>query len=434
MSHSLKVVVIGAGYVGLVTAAMLVEIGHLVTVLDTAPKPITMLRQGQTPIAEPEFHTILNAAREASTLEFTTDVATAYEDAEVAYVCVGTPPASNGEADLSHLHDSIESIAEHAPDVVVVVKSTVPPGTQRALRGRFPGLKLVSNPEFLQQGSAVAAALHPDRIVFSTEDSDARATMHTLFAPFKANGVPVVDTNPDSAELIKYASNSFLAMKIAFINEIADLCEAIGADIDDVAYGVGLDPRIGDQFLNAGPGFGGSCFPKDTEALVASARSFGVDLSIVDAVTRSNRQRRASLTERVLSSVDHTVKRPHFGVLGLTFKAGTDDLRESPALDVVAGLLRAGATVTVFDPLGDASTVAAISAATVASEAIDVADGADAVVVATEWPEFIDMDFDRMARRMRGSLIVDLRNILDPVTVSNAGLTLRQIGKTSESG
>jgi UDPglucose 6-dehydrogenase len=322
----------------------------------------------------------------------------------------------------------------HAPLAVVVVKSTVPPGTQIALRSVHPGLRLVSNPEFLQQGSAVKVALNPDRIVIGTNDPAARSTMHDLYATLESSGTLIIDASPESAELIKYASNSFLAMKIAFINEIADLCEATGANIDAVAFGVGLDPRIGDQFLCTGPGYGGSCLPKDTEALVASARAFGVELSIIDAVSKSNGRRRSSLAARVLSAVGPDVNHPHVGVLGLTFKAGTDDLRESPAVDLVAGLIGSGAAVTVFDPLGDASTAPAISAAAIAAEAIGVADGADVVVVATEWPEFIDMDFGQMAQRMRGSLIVDLSNILDPRTVADAGMTLRQIGKPSETG
>jgi UDPglucose 6-dehydrogenase len=431
MSDSLQITVVGAGYVGLATTAMLVEIGHRVTVLDTAPDRIALLLSGRTPITEPGLDDILTRALAEERLAFTTDPDEAYPGAAVAYVCVSTPAAPNGEADLTNLYESIDVIARTAPDTVVVVKSTVPPGTQRALRSRLPGLKFVSSPEFLQQGSAVAAALNPDRIVVGTDDLDARATMHTLFAPFEAQGVPIVDTDPESAELIKYASNSFLAMKIAFINEIADLCEATGADIDDVAYGTGLDPRIGDRFFNAGPGYGGSCFPKDTVALVESAKDLGVDLSIVDAAAKSNRRRRTSLSDRVLRLSDKPSANLRIGVLGATFKAGTDDLRESPAVDVILGLARSGADVVVFDPLGDVTAAPEIHGIEVAESAREASTGADILVVATEWPEFTELDFSDIAAQMRGTQVIDLRNILDPEAVSAAGLTLHQIGKAS---
>jgi len=319
------------------------------------------------------------------------------------------------------------------PEALVVVKSTVPPGSNADLSSHYPGLSIVSNPEFLRQGSAVADTMQPDRIVVGTNTEEDLARMTALYEPLIFSGVPIIATNPQSSEMIKYAANSLLGIKVAFINEVADLCEQVGADVEDVARGVGLDPRIGPAFLKAGPGFGGSCFPKDTAAFVQVAERMGSPATIVEAAAHANRRRRASLGRRVVEIAGRSPDRLRIAVLGLTFKAGTDDVRESPALDLVAELAGHGAKVSVFDPQASPDAVGDMNGVLVASSAPDAAAGADILVIATEWPEFSDIDFETVSEAMRGTDIVDLRNILDPEPVTAAGLSLHRVGRPSVS-
>ncbi len=430
MTDQRSLAVVGAGYVGLATAATFLELGHQVVLLDVDELRILGLRDGVTPIDEPGLDAALARARDRGTVVFTTEPKEALSAADVVFVCVGTPRSESGEADLSYLEAALATAGRFGSQAPIVIKSTVPPGTSSRLQKQFPELTLVSNPEFLRQGSAVADALQPDRIVIGANSVVEGNLVRSLYAPMERLGVEVVATDTESAELIKYAANTMLAIRVAFINEIADVCEASGADIDDVARGVGLDPRIGSSFLQAGPGFGGSCFPKDTRALVEASRQLGAPVTVVEAAETSNRRRRASLASRVAALLGPSDSQK-VGVLGLSFKSGTDDLRESPAVDLVRGLLELGVEVTAFDPLLPAQLGSLAPAAVLAVSALEASRGADALVVVTEWPEFSQLDFGDVADAMRGTTVVDLRNILDPEKVSEAGLSLFQVGKSN---
>jgi UDPglucose 6-dehydrogenase len=351
------------------------------------------------------------------------------KETDIMFVCVGTPMWHTGDANLSQIESAVEMIAEHNPNAIAVIKSTVPPGTNAKLRQRFPEIRFISNPEFLRQGTAVADTLNPDRVVIGGHDPEAVAAITKLYEPLTKRGIPLVQTMPASAELIKYAANSLLGIKVAFINEIADLAETVGADVDEISHAIGLDPRIGDRFLKAGPGFGGSCFPKDTAALVATAERLGSPVTIVDAASRANRRRRESLAHRVVSVVGGRYQDARIGVLGLTFKAGTDDVRESPAVDLVNELVDNGVTVVAYDPAAAHDGSQIDGRVHIVDDPYEVARGADAVVVATEWPEFATLDLAKLAELMRGSDVVDLRNILDPEVVSAANLTIHPVGK-----
>ncbi len=431
MTDQRSLAVVGAGYVGLATAATFLELGHHVALLDVDQPRISGLRDGVSPIDEPGLDAALARARERDTVLFTTDPNEALSSADVVFVCVGTPRSESGEADLSYLEAALTTASEAGSGAPIVVKSTVPPGTSSRLQKQFPELRLVSNPEFLRQGSALADALAPDRIVIGAANAVEGNLVRSLYAPMEELGVEIVATDTESAELIKYAANTMLAIRVAFINEIADVCEASGADIDDVARGVGLDPRIGSAFLQAGPGFGGSCFPKDTRALVEASRQLGAPVTVVEAAETSNRRRRASLATRVVSLLDPSESPRKVGVLGLSFKSGTDDLRESPAVDLVRGLLELGVEVTAFDPLLPAQLESLAPEAMLAATALEASRGVDALVVVTEWPEFSQLDFGDIAETMRGTTIVDLRNVLDSDAVSAAGLSLFQVGKSN---
>jgi UDPglucose 6-dehydrogenase len=430
MTDQRSLAVVGAGYVGLATAATFLELGHQVALLDVDEPRILGLRDGVSPIDEPGLDAALARARERGTVVFTTEPKEALSTADVVFVCVGTPRLDSGEADLSYLEAALATAGKFGSRAPIVIKSTVPPGTSSRLHKQFPELTLVSNPEFLRQGSAVADALQPDRIVIGATSAVEGNLVRSLYAPMERLGVEVVATDTESAELIKYAANTMLAIRIAFINEVADVCEASGADIDDVARGVGLDPRIGNSFLQAGPGFGGSCFPKDTRALVEASRQLGAPVTVVEAAETSNRRRRASLAGRVAALLGASESQK-VGVLGLSFKSGTDDLRESPAVDLVRGLLELGVEVAAFDPLLPAQLGPLAPEAVLAASALEAIRGADALVVVTEWPEFSRLDFGDVADAMRGTTVVDLRNILDPEKVSAAGLSLFQVGKSN---
>jgi UDPglucose 6-dehydrogenase len=430
MTHK-TIAIMGAGYVGLATAATFLSFGHSVRVLDISHSRIDTLNNGQSPIYEPGLDEILDEARSAGRVSFTTDLGMGLPGVDVVFVCVGTPRSESGEADLSFLRSALATVSRLVPAAPVVIKSTVPPGSYSALSAEFPELVLVSNPEFLQQGSAVADALEPNRVVIGSNNAQAVALMKDLYAPIEAKGVQVIVTDTTSAELIKYGANTMLAIRVAFINEIADVCEATGADIDAVARGIGLDPRIGPAFLKAGPGFGGSCFPKDTQALVEASRQLDTPVTVVEAAETSNRLRRASLAKRVVRLVEKENGPVRVGVLGLTFKAGTDDLRESPAIDLIKGLRALGAAVRAFDPMQPESLDGYTSDVALVATAADVGGDADVVVIATEWPEFRVLDFEGLAKTMAGNTVVDLRNLLDPASVGAAGLTLHQVGKSN---
>jgi UDPglucose 6-dehydrogenase len=434
----LNIAVIGTGYVGLTAAAAFAHLGHAVTGVDIDEERIAGLNGGIVPIFEPGLAELIDEGTAAGRLAFTTDHAAAVADADAVFVTVGSPTTPSGKADLSFVDAALEQIAPSLLEgTTVVIKSTVPVGTTERTRQILDELRpdldldVAANPEFLRQGRAVHDFLHPDRLVVGADGERAQATMRRLYDPL-LEGEAAVDalfTDTATAELIKYGSNAFLAVKLSFINEMADLAEETGADIDDVARGIGLDPRIGPAFLQAGPGFGGSCLPKDTEALLFTGRSHGVSSRVVAAAIDVNEERKGQMISRIADAVGRPLADATIGVLGITFKAGTDDLRESPAVDIVRGLIGHGATVRVTDPEGMDAARAVLPTASYFDDPYGAIEGADAVVIATEWPEFAKLDLGRIADLAAQPVVVDLRNLLDPAEAAAAGLRYSSIGR-----
>ena len=430
-----KVAIIGTGYVGLTTAACLAHLGARVVACDVDAAKVDALRAGRIPIVERDLDTIVHDAVAAGNLTFALGSDPAVRDADVVFLCVPTPQDEDGSADLSYVKQAAGEIGPLLPSGAVVVnKSTVPVGAFHlvgAALGR-DDVAVVSNPEFLREGTAVDDFLHPDRVVIGADDDGAAERVASLY---RALDTEIVFTDPTSAELIKYAANGFLAMKISFINSVAALCEAVGADIASVAHGIGSDARIGGAFLQPGPGWGGSCFPKDSRALVSTAAQYGYDFSLMRGVIDINEQQYHRMAHKVMRAVDRTVSLDGVvvGVLGLTFKAGTDDLRESPSLRVVKSLRARGASIRAYDPTtcGDLSPVQQqrLGGIELCSTALAVAEDADVVVVLTEWPEFATIDLEKVAAAMRGDAVVDARNLLDPAAVRAAGLDYDGVGR-----
>ena len=433
----MRIAMIGTGYVGLVSGACFADFGHHVTCIDKDPDKVAMIKDGKMPIWEPGLDALVKANVDHGRLEFTTDLAAGIAGADAVFIAVGTPSRrGDGHADLTFVFDAVRELARAlTKPVVVVTKSTVPVGTGDKIaqilaeEGVPAGTSVASNPEFLREGAAIRDFKLPDRIVVGTDDEHARDVLKEIYRPLFLNQAPIVFTSRRTAELTKYAANAFLAMKISFINEIADLCEAVGADVQEVARGIGLDNRIGAKFLHAGPGYGGSCFPKDTLALLRTAEEAGVEQRIISTVVKVNDDRKAAMADRVREAVGGNLAGKKIGVLGLTFKPNTDDMRDAPSLALVAGLLDGGADVVAFDPVGREQAEPMLPGIRFADEAYDVADGADAVVVVTEWDEFRGIDLTEIARRMRGDALIDLRNIFDGAEVTRAGLRYRGIGR-----
>ena len=433
----MRIAIIGTGYVGLVSGACFADFGHQVTCVDTDPAKIAALDDGVMPIWEPGLEALVKSNVESSRLSFTTDLQRGIAGAEAVFIAVGTPARrGDGHADLSYVYGAVRELARALTGpVVVVTKSTVPVGTGDEIarilmeEGAPAGTSVASNPEFLREGAAIRDFKIPDRIIVGAEDERAREVLKEIYRPLFLNEAPMVFTSRRTAELTKYAANAFLAMKISFINEIADLCEAVGADVQEVARGIGLDKRIGAKFLHAGPGYGGSCFPKDTLALLRTADEAGVAQQIIATVVAVNDQRKAGNAERVRAAVGGDLAGKRIGVLGLTFKPNTDDMRDAPSIPLIEGLIAAGATVVAFDPVGHDTARSMLPGVVFASNAYGVADGADALVVVTEWDEFRGIDLDAMARRMRGKALVDLRNVYNPAEAERAGLEYRGIGR-----
>lgn len=430
--------VVGAGYVGLTTAACLAHLGHRVVCADLDADRVSRLRRAEIPIVEEGLVEIVTATLAAGTLTFEVGAANAAAEAEVVFLCVPTPQGPDGGADLRYIETAAREISDVLrPGALVVNKSTVPVGSTRAVEdvlGRAD-VAVVSNPEFLREGTAVADFLHPDRVVIGADDRAAGERLAEVYAPIQA---PVLITDPASAETIKYAANGFLAMKISFVNAIAAMCEAVGANVDDVVEGVGADDRIGRAFLKPGPGWGGSCFPKDSRALVKIAADYGYDFTMMKGVIDVNEEQRRRMVGKVRRALGLTPGRglggAVVGVLGLTFKAGTDDLRESPSLTLVGSLLAAGARVRAFDPTVDSTPTGAraesLAGIELVGEALDAARGARVLVIATEWPEFAKLDLGEVAAVMQdGAVVVDTRNLLDPVAVRAAGLAYDGVGR-----
>ncbi len=432
----MQICVIGAGYVGLVTAACFAETGNKVYCVDVVQKKIDALREGKIPIFEPGLDKLVHRNREAGRLEFTTDLSEAMDGAQVVFVGVGTPPRSDGGADLSALDAVAEQVAQRVKQhTVLVLKSTVPVGTNRRTariveKAPFP-IDVVSNPEFLKEGDAVNDFLRPDRIVVGVREGQehARSIMARLYHPFSLNQDRIIWMEPESAEITKYVSNTMLAMRISFMNEVASLCERVGANVDDVRQGVGRDPRIGPKFLYAGPGYGGSCFPKDVTALVHTARDAGVELELAQATHQVNMRQKGTLGRKVRKRFEGDLRGKCVAILGIAFKPRTDDIRESPALTLIDGLISEGASVRIHDPEAmDNARSHYGDRVYYAKDSYDAADGADALVLVTEWRQYQNPDFGDLRTKLRRPLIIDGRNIWSKYGLEEQGFEYEGIG------
>jgi UDPglucose 6-dehydrogenase len=436
----MRISILGSGYVGLVSGACFADFGHFVTCVDLDEAKIERLKNGEIPIYEPGLDALVADNSEAGRLKFSTDVASAVADAEVVFIAVGTPSRrGDGHADLAYVASAAEMIGRAMKGfTVVVTKSTVPVGTgdevERIIRKVNPAadFAVVSNPEFLREGAAIEDFKRPDRIIVGIEDERARQVMESVYRPLYLNQGPVMFTGRRTAELIKYAANAFLAMKITFINEIADLCEKVGADVQAVARGIGLDKRIGSKFLHAGPGYGGSCFPKDTLALLKTGQDYDVPLRLVEATVSVNDNRKRAMGRKVIAACGGNVRDRTIGILGLTFKPNTDDMRDAPSLAIIQTLLDHGARVRAYDPEGMDAAKTMIEGIEFGRDAYDVAAGADCLVIVTEWNQFRSLDLARIASTMNTPRLVDLRNIYRPDEVLRAGLQYTSVGRRHE--
>ena len=433
----MRVTMVGTGYVGLVSGACFADFGHQVICVDKDAGKIDRLQQGIMPIFEPGLEGLVTSNVKAGRLSFTTDLRDAVKEADTVFIAVGTPSRrGDGHADLSYVEQAAREIAEHIKGYTVVVnKSTVPVGTSDVVQSIMVEMNpkgdfsVVSNPEFLREGAAIGDFKRPDRVVVGTEDERARQVMRELYRPLFLNETPILFTDRRTSELIKYAANAFLAVKIAYINEIADLSERVGANVQEVARGIGLDNRIGKKFLNAGPGYGGSCFPKDTLALIRTAREAGAPVTIVEATVASNTSRKKRMASKVIEACGGDVSGKTIGILGLTFKPNTDDMRDSPSLDIVPALLAAGARIQAYDPAGMEEAKKELTGIEMAKSPYEVADNADAIVILTEWDQFRALDFERIATQMRKPVMVDLRNIYNPDDLRHDGFIYVSIGR-----
>lgn len=437
----MRLVVVGCGYVGLVSGACLAELGHDVVCVDTDAARIEALNAGAVPIFEPGLEQMVGRMLHAGRLRFAFAIPQLGNDIDAVFIAVGTPPSKNGHgADLTYVYAVARELAERAGQkLLVVTKSTVPVGTgdmiERIIRERRPDLDLhvASNPEFLREGNALRDFMEPDRIVLGCNLAAPLKTLQAIYDPITRFGVPILATDRKAAELIKYAANAFLAVKITFINEIADLCEAIGTDVNDVANGVGLDRRIGRAFLQAGPGYGGSCFPKDTAALIATAQDWAVNLRLVETTIATNEARKRSMARRVISAMGGNVFGKTVAILGLTFKPNTDDMRDAPSIGLVSALQHAGAKIKVYDPQGMEHARTMLAGVDYSNNAYDCAEHADCIVVMTEWEEFASLNAAQLADLVRTRLVVDMRNALDPERLRAAGFTVSAIGRPADT-
>jgi UDPglucose 6-dehydrogenase len=434
----MRIAVIGAGYVGLVSGTCFADFGHTVVCVDSDEEKIRSLRAGGVPIYEPGLDALIAANVSGGRLSFETDFASAVQNADVVFIAVGTPSRrGDGHADLSFVYAVARQIAEAARGfTVVVTKSTVPVGTgdevERIIREVAPAadVAVVSNPEFLREGAAISDFKRPDRIVIGLHDDRARDVMTEVYRPLYLNQSPILFTERRTAELIKYAANAFLAMKITFINEVADLCERVGADVQDVARGVGLDNRIGGKFLHAGPGYGGSCFPKDTLALVKTAQDHGSPLRLIETTVAVNDQRKRAMARKVLEVCDGSVRGKRIALLGLTFKPNTDDMRDAPSLSIIQALQDEGAQVRAYDPQGMTAAKRMLDKVEFASDPYDAARDAEALIICTEWDAFRALDFEKLKEVMLRPVLVDLRNIYTRSEVARAGFYYVGVGRS----
>jgi UDPglucose 6-dehydrogenase len=433
----MRIAMIGTGYVGLVSGACFADFGHTVTCIDTDAGKIDRLHQGIMPIFEPGLDGLVAKNVKDGRLFFTTDPAEAVRTADAVFIAVGTPSRrGDGHADLTYVHQAAKDVAALIEGyTVIVTKSTVPVGTgdeiEAIIRKARPDadFTVVSNPEFLREGAAIGDFKRPDRIVVGTDDVRAQEVMRQLYRPLYLNETPIVFTGRRTSELIKYAANAFLAMKITFINEMADLCEAVGADVQQVARGIGLDNRIGSKFLHAGPGYGGSCFPKDTLALVRTATDAGAPTRIIETVVAVNDARKKAMADKVIKAMGGDVRGKSIAILGLTFKPNTDDMRDAPSLDIIPALQAAGASIVAYDPEGRHEAEKLLTGIRYAEGPYEALTGADAAVIITEWDQFRALDLDRVKAALKSPVLVDLRNIYPPADVTARGFTYVGIGR-----
>jgi len=435
----MHVAMIGTGYVGLVSGVCFSEFGHTVVCVDKDDDKIKRLNNGEIPIFEPGLEDLLRSNEKAGRITFTKDLNAAVKGADAVFIAVGTPSRrGDGHADLTYVYDAAREIAAALNGyTVIVTKSTVPVGTgdevERIIRETRPDAKfdVVSNPEFLREGSAINDFMRPDRVVIGTASEQAQEVMQHLYRPLYLIETPILFTSRPTAELIKYAANTFLAAKITFINQIADLCEKVGGDVQDVAKGIGLDGRIGAKFLHTGPGYGGSCFPKDTLALVRTAQEVGAPLKIIETVVELNDARKRHMAERVIAACAGSVDGRSIGVLGVTFKPNTDDMRDSPSLDILPMLMEAGASLRAYDPEGmsEAKKFDQLNGIEWCEDAYGAMTGADAVVIITEWNEFRALDFGRLKEVMKNPVMIDLRNIYNPEEMAAEGIAYSCLGR-----
>jgi UDPglucose 6-dehydrogenase len=432
----MRIAMIGTGYVGLVSGACFADFGHSVCCIDKDSAKIDGLNAGRMPIWEPGLEALVKANAEHGRLTFTTSLHEGVKDAEAVFIAVGTPARrGDGHADLTFVFEAVRELAKVIrPGTVVVTKSTVPVGTGDRIEEILgeegvTDVSVASNPEFLREGAAIADFKHPDRIVVGAGDERAQEVLKEIYRPLFLNRAPILFTGRRTAELTKYAANAFLAVKISFINEIANLCEAVDADVQDVARGIGLDNRIGPKFLHAGPGYGGSCFPKDTLALLQTADKFGVDQRIVRTTVQVNDDRKAGMVDRVERAIGGDLKGKRIAVLGLAFKPNTDDMRDAPSIPLIEALLERGAEVSAFDPVAREQAEKVFTGIEFAANAEQAAAGADALVIVTEWDEFRALDLKRIAGALRGKVLVDLRNVYDRDDAQAAGLAYYGVGR-----
>ncbi len=437
----MRVAMIGTGYVGLVSGACFADFGHDVTCVDKDEAKIAALERGEMPIFEPGLDDLVEGNVKAGRLKFTTALAPAVKAADAVFIAVGTPSRrGDGHADLSYVYGAAREIAQAMDGfTVVITKSTVPVGTGDEVERVIAETRaacdcaVVSNPEFLREGAAIRDFKHPDRIVVGSEDERARAVMNELYRPLYLNRSPLLFTDRRTAELIKYAANAFLATKITFINEIADLAEKVGADVQEIARGIGLDNRIGPKFLHAGPGFGGSCFPKDTLALMKTGQDNAAPLRIIEAVVSVNDQRKRAMARKVAHALGGDVRGKTIAVLGLTFKPNTDDMREAPSIPLITALQDMGAKVRAYDPIGMEQAKPMIDNVAFCDDAYDCAQGASALVIVTEWEQFRALDFARLKTAMAAPVLVDLRNIYPAEEVARHGFVYESVGRARKA-
>ena len=433
----MKATIIGTGYVGLVSGVCFADFGHRVTCVDKDPAKIDMLNAGIMPIYEPGLEALVKENVAAGRLTFTTDAGEAVKNADAVFIAVGTPSRrGDGHADLSYVYAAAEEVAAQIEGfTVIVTKSTVPVGTGDEVEARIRKVNpdadfaVVSNPEFLREGAAINDFKRPDRVVVGTEDERAIAVMKQLYRPLFLNETPILFTSRRTSELTKYAANAFLATKITFINEMADLCEKVGANVQEVSRGIGLDNRIGKKFLHAGPGYGGSCFPKDTLAIVKTAQDYGSPVKIIEAVEQINKDRKLSMAGRIMNACGGSVDGKAIAVLGLAFKPNTDDMRDSPSLDIIPELQKKGAYVQAYDPEAMGEAAELLSDVDYKANAYETIEGADALVIVTEWDQFRALDLTRVKNLLSSPIIVDLRNIYVPQEMDEMGFSYSSIGR-----